>query len=444
MKAVLRRVLVIGVLSGLAAAGPLRGEAKAIDAGAWTRGPDLFDGHVAHTATLLNDGRVLIAGGTGVDGVARANCELFDPKANRWIRAPGMIDARAGHAATLLSDGSVLVTGGETGLGIFPIESLASAEIYHPTSNSWTAAAAMHVPRRMHSSFRLHDGRVLVVSGTNEAPASPLPAVQQVQAEVYDPQRDSWAFAGAGLPPLNGQAATLMPDGMVLVTGGSTDKGFATTGAELFDPSTKRWQSTTWPMATPRYGHTATLLPDGKVLLTGGYSTQPQPAGGLAYPVSELLTTSEIFDLRGNPGVRMGYSGILRFEHSATLLWNGTVLVVGSAYASDADSQIFDPKNTEQWVSTGMPMDRYLHTATVLSDGRVLVAGGFGVGSPTTTWMFSAVPGRSARSGYPLVLLAAGLLLALMIAISVVATSGRLARRPAATIRHDDSTWIDS
>ena len=71
----------------------------------------------------------------------------------------------------------------------------------------------------------------------------------------------------------------------------------------------------------------------------------------------------------------MGYSGILRFEHSATLLWNGTVLVVGSAYASDADSQIFDPKNTEQWVSTGMPMDRYLHTGTVLSDGRVLVAG---------------------------------------------------------------------
>ena len=434
----------IGVLSGLVAAGPLRAEAKAIDAGSWTRGPDLLDGHVAHTATLLNDGRVLIAGGTGVDGVARASSELFDPKANRWTPALSMIHARAGHAAALLSDGSVLVTGGETGLGIFPIESLASAEIYHPTSNSWTAAAAMHVPRRMHSSFRLHDGRVLVVGGTNEAPASPLPPVEQVQAEVYDPQRDSWAFAGAGLPPLSGQAATLMPDGMVLVTGGLTDKGFATTGAEVFDPSIHRWQPTTWPMATPRYGHTATLLPEGKLLLTGGYSTQPQPSGGLAYPVSELLTTSEIFDLRGNPGVRMGYSGILRFEHSATLLRNGTVLVVGSAYASNADSQIFDPKNTGPWVSTGLAMDRCLHTATVLTDGRVLVAGGFGVGSPTTTWMFSAVPGRSAQSGYPVVLLAAGLLLALLIAISVVAASGRLARHPAATIPDDDSKWIDS
>jgi len=264
-----------------------------------------------------------------------------------------------------------------------------------------------------------------------------------VQAEVYDPQRDSWAFAGAGLPPLNGQAATLMPDGMVLVTGGSTDKGFATTGAELFDPSTNRWQPTTWPMATPRYGHTATLLPEGKLLLTGGYSTQPQPSGGLAYPVSELLTTSEIFDLRGNPGVRMGYSGILRFEHSATLLRNGTVLVVGSAYASNADSQIFDPKNTEPWVSTGLAMDRYLHTATVLTDGRVLVAGGFGVGSPATAWIFSATTRISASSAYPSVVLAAGVLLMVLIGIAFAATSRRRARRPTTIQREDASKWID-
>jgi len=443
--ALLRRVLIAGVLTGLAATGPLPAQAKAIESGAWTAAPNLLDGHVGHTATLLNDGRVLIAGGTDVHGVATSRCELFDPKANRWIRAGNMIRARAAHAATLLADGNVLVSGGQTGLSIFPIQVLSNAEIYHPAINSWTAVAAMHAPRRMHSSIRLHDGRVLVVGGTNVAPGSPLAAAQQEQAEIYHPQLDRWLIAGTGLAPLSGEAATLMPDGSVLVTGGSSDSGFATTGAELFDPGTNRWPPTTWPMATPRYGHTATLLPDGKVLLVGGYTTQQQQvSGGVIYPVSELLTTSEMFDLRGNTGIRVGYSIIPRFEHSATLLSNGTVLVVGSAYASDADSQIFDPKNTEQWVSTGMPMDRYLHTATVLSDGRVLVAGGFGVGSPPTTWMFSAVPGRSAQSGYPLVLLAAGLLLALMIAISVVATSGRLARRPAATIRHDDSTWIDS
>src|SRR2546425_12553508 len=105
----------IGVLSGLAAAGPLPAEAKATDFGAWVSAPNLHQGHVAHTATLLNDGRVLTAGGTDVHGVATAGCELFDPKANRWIRAGNMISARAAHAATLLADGNVLVTGGQTG-----------------------------------------------------------------------------------------------------------------------------------------------------------------------------------------------------------------------------------------------------------------------------------------------------------------------------------------
>src|SRR5947208_8208599 len=222
--------------------GPVPAQAKATDFEAWIPTPNLHEGHVGHTATLLNDGRVLIAGGTDVHGVATARCELFDPKANRWIRAGNMIRARAAHAATLLADGNVLVSGGQTGLSIFPIQVLSNAEIYHPATNSWTAVAAMNAPRRMHGSIRLHDGRVLVVGGTNVAPGSPLPAAELEQAELYDPHRDSWSFAGTGLPSLSEQAATLMPDGMVLVTGGSTDTGFATTGAEVFDPQTNRWR----------------------------------------------------------------------------------------------------------------------------------------------------------------------------------------------------------
>ena len=442
VKAAIRPPLVIGLLIGLAAISLMPAQAKGPYSGGWASGPNLLEGHAAHTATLLNDGRVLLAGGTQIDGVARGRCELFDPKANRWVRAADMIHARAGHAATLLADGNVLVTGGVTGLGIYPVESLASAEIYHPATNSWTAVAAMHALRRFHSSVRLHDGRVLVVGGTNAAPGSPLPAAQQEQAEIYHPQLDTWLYAGTGLPPLSGQAATLMPDGAVLVTGGSPDTGFATTGAELLDPATNRWRPTTWPMATPRYGHTATLLPDGKVLLMGGYTTKPQSAGGFVYPASELLTTSEIFDLRGNTWVAVGYSRIPRFEHSATLLRNGTVLVVGSAYASNADSQILDPKNTEQWASTGMLMDRYLHSATMLADGRVLVAGGYGVGSPTTAWIFSVAPGM-VRSGSPPILPAAGVVLALLTVIALAARSVRLQRRRRPNIHEPASEWID-
>lgn len=443
MKAALWRVLLAGLLTGLTATGPIPAQAKATDSGAWAPAPDLLNGHVAHTATLLDDGRVLIAGGTDVRGVAIASSDIFDPKANRWIRAANMRSARAAQTATRLSDGSVLVTGGRTGLSIFPVEILLTAEIYHPDSNSWTVAARMHVPRSSHSATRLQDGRVLVVGGTTLAPGSPLPAAQLEQAEVYDPKRDSWSFAGTGLPPLSGQVATLMPDGTVLVTGGSTDMGFATTSAVLLNPATNRWQPTTWPMATARYGHTATLLPDGKVLLVGGYTTPPQFSGGLVYPDSELLTTSEIFDLRGNTLVRVGYSRIPRFEHSATLLGSGTVLVVGSAYASNADSQILDPRNTEQWVSTGMRMDRYLHTATTLADGRVLVAGGYGVGSPTTAWIFSPVSVSTTTPASPLMQVAAALLLVVLISIGFAATSGRLPRRRRGTIREPDSKWVD-
>src|SRR5712691_3948439 len=446
MKAALWRVLVAGLLTGLAATGPIPAQAKATDFGAWAPAPDLLEGHVAHTATPLDDGRVLIAGGADVRGVATAGSEIFDAKANRWIRAASMRSARAAHTATRLSDGSVLVTGGRTGLSIFPVEILMTAEIYHPLTNSWTVAAPMHVPRSSHSATRLQDGRVLVVGGTTLASGSPLPAAQLEQAEVYDPKRDSWSLAGTGLPPLSGQAATLMPGGGVLVTGGFTDMGFATVSAEIFDPATNLWKPTTWPMARARYGHSAPLLPDGKVLLAGGYSTRTEISGAGIYPNPELLTASEMFDLRGNTWMGVGYSAIPRFEHSATLLRNGTVLVVGSAYASNADSQIFDPKNTEQWASTGLIMDRYLHTATMLADDRVLVAGGFGVGSPATAWIFSPMPGMSGPSGYPSVLLAlaAGVLLALLMVIGVGVNSGRLARRRPGTVREDDSKWIDS
>jgi len=444
MKAAAWRVTALVMLIALASPGPISAAAKTGNAGVWQKVPDMLDEHVWHAATLLKDGRVLVAGGADFSGIATANCELFDPKTNRWVRAASMGSARAAHTATLLTDGSVLVTGGGTGLSTFPPEILRTAEIYHPASNSWTVAAPMEVARSTHSAVRLHDGRVLVVGGTTLASGSPLPAAQLEQAEVYDPKRDTWSLAGGGLPALSSEAATLMPNGTVLVTGGSTDMGFATTGAEVFDPATNLWHPSTWPIATGRYDHTATLLTDGRVLLVGGFSTQPQIAGGVAYPTTnDPLTTSEIFDLRGNIGVRVGYSEILRFGHTATLLRTGTVLVVGSSLISNADSQLFYPANTDVWVSTGLRMDRSFHTATLLDDGRVLIAGGFGVGSPKTAWIFSAVSGVGEPSSLVGVVMQVAVVLLLfgLITLGFAVASGRIRRRPRS--RERDSDWIN-
>jgi hypothetical protein len=436
-------VAAVVIVLELASAGQLPASAKGGNAGVWQKVPDMLNQHVWHTATRLKDGRVLVAGGADFSGIATANCELFDPKTNRWVRAASMGSARAAHTATLLTDGSVLVTGGGTGLSTFPPEILRTAEIYHPANNNWTVAAPMEVARSAHSAVRLHDGRVLAVGGTSLASGSPLPAAQLEQAEVYDPKQDTWSLAGGGLPALSSQAATLMPNGTVLVTGGSTDLGFATTGAEVFDPATNRWQPSPWPMATGRYGHTATLLTDGRVLLVGGFSTQSQVVGGVAYPNNDPLTTSEIFDLRGNIGVRVGYSEILRSGHTATLLRTGTVLVVGSSLISNADSQLFYPANTDVWISTGLRMDRSFHTATPLDDGRVLIAGGFGVGSPKTAWIFSPVSGVSESSSPIGVVMQVAVVLLLLglAAFGFAVTSGRIRRRPRG--REKDSDWIN-
>jgi hypothetical protein len=186
-------------------------------------------------------------------------------------------------------------------------------------------------------------------------------------------------------------------------------------------------------------------LRDGKVFLTGGYTTatsEPAPGG---FPPLEFLKTSEVFDLRGNTWVPGVHSDVPRLEHTATLFDDGTVLVVGSAYASNADSQIFDPANSENWIPTGMQMDRYLHTATKLVDGRVLIAGGYGVGSANSAWLYSSQSIMPATSYSPStgLLIAAFLALVLLTGLIVRATSPRWQRRGRRATPPDDAEWID-
>ena len=118
------------------------------------------------------------------------------------------------------------------------------------------------------------------------------------------------------------------------------------------------------------------------------------------------------------------------------------MLVVDSAHASDADSQLFDPGNTADWMSTGRRMDRYLHTATLLADRRVLVAGGYGLGSATTAWIYSPVSASTASTTLPLLQIGAGLVLVVVIVIGL-ALAARLDRRPGA-IREPGPEWIDA
>jgi len=243
--------------------------------GTWSATTDMNQGRALHTATLLDDGRVLLAGGGGSDGPggAYAAVELYDPLSGTWTTTGDMLTPRVDHTATLLLDGRVLVAGGGTDATTY----VASAEVYNPVSGAWTAIRDMDAVRSGHTATLLLDGRVLVTGGRQGD--RPLDS-----AELYDPDSGSWTAAPGMIGARVGHSATLLLDGRVLVTGGwMTIAGDASVSAppELYDPISGTW-TPTGPMIAVRGGNTATLLLDGHVLVVSGGSAD-RPASAELY-----------------------------------------------------------------------------------------------------------------------------------------------------------------
>ena len=156
-------------------------------AASWSPAPSLSTARAAHTATLLANGKVLVAGGGTGPFAATTSAELYDPASNTWSPAGEMSFARASHTATLLADGRVLVTGGVTSR-----PAIASAELYDPVSNTWSSAGSLATARYDHTATSLRDGRVLVAGGNGGFFGSGSVA----STELYDPASNSWSSAG--------------------------------------------------------------------------------------------------------------------------------------------------------------------------------------------------------------------------------------------------------
>jgi hypothetical protein len=211
------------------------------------------------SATLLPGGQVLIAGGEDANFNLLASAELYDPATGKFTPTRGMTTPRAGQSATLLNNGRVLIAGG-TG-------ATAAAELYNPATGKFTATGSMSGPRGGNVGTLLPGGDVLV---TGRA---------QTFAELYNPATGQWSNASTGLPTcLSNQecrlfsTATLLPTGNVLVAGGLVgliSNPQTTAGAMLYHPDTNTWTGT-GSMTTGRENQTATVLPDGQVLVAGG------------------------------------------------------------------------------------------------------------------------------------------------------------------------------
>ncbi len=286
--------------------------------GTWITTDPMNTARSGHSATLLSNGKVLVAGGSGTSGDL-ALAELYDPATGRWSFTDPMITARSNHAATLLASGKVLVAGGQGG---------ALAELYDPATGTWTATGSLRTARSLHTATLLPNGKVLVAGG---CPANSGCSSHVVQAELYDPATGIWSFTGLMVTGRDVHTATLLSNGKVLVTGGYGDTA-QLASAELYDPATGEWTNTR-SMSISRVVHAAVLLPNGKVLVAGRYD----------------VATAELYDPTTGTWTRTGSMTTVRhhIQDVAVLLGTGQVLVVGGTDSSGgnalASAELYQP-----------------------------------------------------------------------------------------------------
>jgi N-acetylneuraminic acid mutarotase len=352
-----------------------------------------------HTATLLPNGEVLIAGGFWDAIGFHETAELYDPTTGTWNFTGSLNAFRSDHTATLLPNGTVLVAGGATVWNL-PVE---SAELYDSATERWNDTGSLVAARYGHTATLLQNGKVLVAGGTDDPELFSFLA----SAELYDPATGKWDETGDLSRERYQHTATLLPNGKVLVAGGYSWSSLSLNGAELYDPTTGKW-SGTGNLSTERAGHTATLLPNGKVLVAGGYNF----AGNRLNTVN----SAEVYDPATGSWSITSNLNTARTDHTATLLPNGKVLVAGGyIYGSWPpislnSAELYDPATGTWSVTANRNIPRRAHTAILLTNGNVLAAGGDNQGAIQSAELYNSsspliaavLPGsRSVQIGTP-------------------------------------------
>ena len=334
--------------------------------GSWAPTGAMRSARDGHTATLLANGKVLVAGGTN-NGVALTSAELYNLMAGTWASTGSMHVARSQARAVLLPNGSALIVGGCVNDCLSATTS--SAELYNPTAGTFAATGSMVQARAEFGITLLANGQVLVAGGCTAYDANGCLAVTN-KAEIYNPATGTWKATGALRGARHAMTATRLASGKVLVAGGATASMDALNSTEIYDPIAKTWTLGA-KMLQARSDYASIMLGSGKVLFTGG-----ENINGVSINKAELYNTSSgTFTATGNMTAT-------REEHCAVLLANGNVLVSGgnkktlTTQTPLASAELYNPA-TGAWTATdSMSTARSGHSSTVLHNGHVLNTGG--------------------------------------------------------------------
>ncbi|HLJ29644.1 MAG TPA: DUF2341 domain-containing protein, partial [Candidatus Angelobacter sp.] len=249
--------------------------------GTFTLVGNLDNARFLHTATLLPNGFVLIVGGQDGNSIPMASAELYDPNKQTFTTTGSLKTASDGHSATLMNNGKVLIAGGETWDPSVGYKVVSRAEVYDPSSGTFSSTGNLTSLRKNHTAALLNGGKVLIAGGTSTSSSSGTLA----SAELYDPAAGTFTVTGSMNDTRSQHTATLLNSGAVLVAGGFNANVGTLSSAELFDPVAGTFSYTN-QFNNSRYAHTATLLNNGTVLATGGIQTNNSFASAELYPAA--------------------------------------------------------------------------------------------------------------------------------------------------------------
>ena len=343
---------------------------------------------LSHTALPLDDGRVLVSG--GFTGVANNNfiapfplslVQLYDISSETWTIVEPVQGHSVATSAVRTTDGSVLLVG----LG-FGDETSGATSLLDAATTSMELLPSRATRRGFPDLVLLADGRVLAAGGIDFGGPQSFGVNAVDTVEIFDPRTGEWHQAAPMLEAVEDQSLVLLRDGRVLAV--LSDPGLSA----VYDPANDVWE----PIAQPAVSYSrprAVRLSDGRVLVTGAnrsYSLpdlcNPDFVGGNVLPIDELcgLATSEVYDPATDTWTTTGPMIHERILHTLTLLPDGRVLAVGgddpmaAAYAPYSTTELFDPRTNSWTPGPDLTEARYRHSATLLPDGRILLIGGIG------------------------------------------------------------------